>query len=164
MLERVERSQLNWIIGGLAILVVVAFVAGSFFGGGLADEFRNDESPTGGDIEIGEEVSEDEIKQNAQSFMDLQLAQTRRQLEMIVDQSENISEDDVYIDASIDDVSSSEFGSLYNVTVSITGTMPSQTGGLEDIDQEQSLFISEDGRYVFQEPIDLEQDLGQSQQ
>lgn len=163
-MERLERSQFNWIIVGLAVLVVIAFVTGSFFGGGLADKFRSDDEATTADVEIGEEVSQDEIKRNVQSFLDLQLEQTRQQLALMAEQNENISEDDVFIDATAVDVSSSEFGSLYKVIIEITGKTPSQTGGLEDIDEKQDMFISLDGRYIFQQPIDLEQGLEQPQQ
>jgi len=163
MLDNLEGRQLHIIIVGLVAIAVVSFFAGSVFGGDLASTFRNDdtEAPKGG-IGIGDAVSKEEIKNNVQSFMDLQLEQQKQQLAMIASQNENISEEDVFIDASVNNVSSSGFSEFYQVSVGITGTVPSQTGGLRDLERQLKLFISLDGRYLFQEPIDLEQDLEQT--
>lgn len=163
MLDNLEGHQLHGIIVGLVAITVVSFFAGSVFGGDLANTFINEdnEAPEGG-IEIGDSISKEEIKQNVQSFMDLQLEQQRQQLAMIAAQNENISEDDVFIDASVNNVTSSAFSAFYQVNVGITGTVPSQTGELRDLERELKLFISQDGRYLFQEPIDLEQDLEQT--
>ncbi|MFP3950737.1 MAG: hypothetical protein ACLFVP_01115 [Candidatus Bathyarchaeia archaeon] len=165
MLDNLEGHQFHGIIVGFVVVTVVAFFAGSVFGGDIANTFRNKDSEApNGDIEIGDAASKEEIKQNVQSFMDLQLEQQRQQLAMIVAQNENISEDDVSIDASVNNVLSSVFGSFYKVTVDITGTVPSQTGELRDLENELNLFISQDGRYLFQEPIDLKQDFEQPPQ
>ncbi|MFP3945342.1 MAG: hypothetical protein ACLFVI_00420, partial [Archaeoglobaceae archaeon] len=112
----------------------------------------------GEDEPVGDgEVSEDEIGEKVQAMVDQQMEQQEQQLALLAQQSEDISEDDVSIDASVEDVSSSQFGSLYEVSVAITGTAPSQTGELESIDQEQEMYVSEDGRYLFQQPTDLDQ-------
>ncbi|KXA99851.1 hypothetical protein AKJ41_04780 [candidate division MSBL1 archaeon SCGC-AAA259O05] len=156
MLDNLEKRQAYGLTIGVIVIAVIAFVAGSFLGGGLTDTFGGGNGATDEKIKIGEEVSKAEIKQNAQSFMDMQLTRSKQQLAMMVQRNENLSEGDVSIDANVTGVSSSEFDSLYRVNVEITGTVPSRTGGLRDIDQEQSLFISQDGRYVFQQPTDLE--------
>lgn len=166
MLDKLEERQLHGLIAGIVIIAVIAFVAGSFLGGGLTDAFGNGDEGNG----VGEEVPESEIEESAQSFMDMQLQQTQQQLLAMAEQNENISEDDVYIESSVDEVSSSEFGSLYKVTFSITGEFPAQdnmgqpTGEFEEIDEEQDLFVSQDGRYVFQQPTDLEQQSSENMQ
>lgn len=121
-----------------------------------------EDEETGNGIEIGDEVSVDRIEKNVEEFMDVQLQQQEQSLLMMAEQSENISENDVYMVSSVDEVSSSEFGSLHKVKIIIEGRFPEQdnrgqlTGELESFEQEQDLFVSQDGRYVFQQPTDLE--------
>lgn len=156
MLDNLKKGQVYRLVIAVIAIAMIAFVAGSFVGGDLVGTSGGGNGSTGKGIKIGGKVSEAEIEENAQSFMNMQLTRSRQQLAMMVQRNENISENDVSIDANVTDVSSSEFDSLYRVNVEITGTVPSRTGGLRDIDQEQSLFISQDGRYVFQQPTDLE--------
>jgi hypothetical protein len=97
--------------------------------------------------------------------MDQQIQQQQQQLALMAQQSENLSEDDLSMEANVEEVIQSEFPSLYRVTVSITGETPSQQnpGETESVDEEQIMYISKDGRYLFQEPTDLEE-LAQQQQ
>ncbi|MFO7966073.1 MAG: hypothetical protein R6U44_00545 [Archaeoglobaceae archaeon] len=115
---------------------------------------QSTEEGTSGD---GETASEEEISQKVQTMVDQQMQQQEQELALLAQQNEDISEDDISIDASVQDVSSSQFDSLYEVSVAVTGNAPSQTGELEPINQEQEMYVTEDGRYVFQQPTDLEQ-------
>ncbi|MFB6116176.1 MAG: hypothetical protein ABEK10_01575 [Candidatus Nanosalina sp.] len=66
--------------------------------------------------------------------------------------------EDLSIDSQVESVSQSQFGSLYKVTVSTTGEVPRRLGsGTRSIDETRTLYISSDGRYLFQEPTDLQQ-------
>lgn len=147
MFDKLEKRQFYGLIVGFVVVAAIAFSAGAVFGGGLGLLGNSG----------GNAASEEEISQKVQSMMDQQMQQQKQQLAMLAQQSENISADDLSIDASVTDVSSSQFSSLYKVTVKVTGTVPSQTGGIEPIDREQIMYISKDGRYLFQQPTDLEQ-------
>ncbi|MFP3909441.1 MAG: hypothetical protein ACLFVX_06235 [Archaeoglobaceae archaeon] len=149
MFDKLEKRQFYGLIAGFVVVAVIAFGAGAALGGVLMGSSGPDPS--------GATVSEEEIRQNVQAMMDQQVQQQEQQLALLAQQSENISEEDLSIDASVKDVSSSQFSSLYKVTIAVTGIVPSQTGELEPIDQEQEMYISKDGRYLFQQPIDLEQ-------
>lgn len=151
MFDKLEKRQFYGLIAGFVVVAIVAFGAGAALGGVLMGSSENlgDSS--------GATASEEEISQKVQSMMDQQIQQQKQQLALFAQQSENISEDELSIDASVQDVSSSQFSSLYKVTVAVTGTVPSQTGGLQPIDEEQEMYISKDGRYLFQQPTDLEQ-------
>ena len=112
--------------------------------------------------------STDEVREVAESLIEQQEASQQQRFSMIANQSENISEEDLSYNAEIDDVSESDFGSLYKVDISITGDTVSQLGQVQNVDEEQSVYISGDGRYLFQQPTDLEaqrtQQQGQTQQ
>lgn len=151
MFDKLEKRQFYGLIAGFVVVAVVAFGAGATLGGDLIGSSQDDLDSTGAT------ASEEEISQKVQSMMDQQIQQQKQQLALLAQQSENISEDDLSIDASVQDLSSSQFSSLYKVTVAVTGTVPSQTGELQPIDQEQEMYISKDGRYLFQQPTDLEQ-------
>lgn len=142
MLDELTTRERYAVVGGAVLLAVVAFGAGMTVSG----------SSQGGDA-----VSEDQIRQTAQSIMDQQVQQQRQQLSLMANQSENISREDVSIQADVADVGQSQFGSLYAVTVAVSGTVPTQTGELQSQDQEQTLYISQDGRYLFSPPTDLQQ-------
>lgn len=152
MFDKLEKRQFYGLIAGFMVVAVIAFGAGAALGGVLMGSPQDD---LGGSS--GATASEEEISQKVQSMMDQQMQQQMQQLALLAQQSENISEDDLSIDASVQDVSSSQFSSLYKVTVAVTGTVPSRTGELQSIDQEQEMYISKDGRYLFQQPTDLEQ-------
>lgn len=146
MFDKLEKRQFYGLIAGFVVVAIVAFIAGATVGGG-----------TLGTSGAGATASEEEISQKVQTMMDQQIQQQKQQLSLLAQQSENISAEDLSIEASVKDVSSSNFSSLYKVTVVIEGTVPSRTGELQPIDQEQIMFISKDGRYLFQQPTDLEQ-------
>ncbi len=149
MFDKLEKRQFYGLIAGFVVVAVVAFGAGAALGGVLMGSSDPGSS--------GETASEEEISQKVQTMMDQQIQQQEQQLALLAQQSENISEEDLSIEASVQDVSSSQFSSLYKVTISVTGTVPSQTGELQPLDQEQVMYISKDGRYLFQQPTDLEQ-------
>ncbi len=152
MFDKLEKRQFYGLIAGFVVVAVVAFGAGAALGGNLIGSPQSDL-----DGSSGATASEEEISQKVQSMMDQQIQQQKQQLALLAQQSENISEGDLSIEASVQDVSSSQFSSLYKVTVVVTGTVPSQTGELQSLDEEQEMYISKDGRYLFQQPTDLEQ-------
>lgn len=151
MLDDLDQQQTYGLVGGLLIVAAVAFGAGIFYAGGMTGAMTADGA------------SEEEIRTQVQTMMDQQVQQQRQQFALVANQSENITQDDLSISAEVTDISQSDFGSLYEVSVQVTGTVPSQVGGLQDLDETQSMYISQDGRYLFQEPTDLEQQ-GQQQQ
>lgn len=147
MFDALDRQEWYGLAGAAVLLVAVGFGAGTLT--------ANDSTPTGN---VGTAENTDAVRQSVQTFMDQQLARQQQRLQAAVNRSENLTADDVGMDATVTDVSSSEFGSLYEVTVSVSGTVPQMMGsGTRDINQEQTLYVSQDGRYLFQEPTDLEQ-------
>ncbi len=150
MLDNLDDRQQYGLVAAFVAVAVVGFGAGSVMDVGLTGAMT-----AGG--------STDEVREQVQSLMDQQVQSQQRQFALIANQSENISMDDLSLQAEVTDISQSEFGSLYEVTVQMSGTVPSRTGGLQSLDQEQTLYISQDGRYLFQEPTDLEQPQGQQQ-
>jgi hypothetical protein len=146
MFDRLEDSEKYGLAAGFGLALVAAFFAGSVSAGG---------SPTG--AFMGGNADSADVEQTVQSVMDRQLQRQRQQLSMVANQSANITEDDLSIDATVNEVSSSKFGSLQKATVSVTGTVPSRTGGLRSLEQEQVFYVSQNGRYLFQEPTDLQQ-------
>lgn len=156
VLDSLSQKERQGLAAAFAVAITASLAVG-YVGAGATMS-----SPTG-DFS-GESVSEDEIRSTAQSIMDQQVQQQQQQLAMMAQQSKNLSEDDLSTEANVEEVSQSDFPSLYRVTVSITGETPSQQnpGETQSIDQEQVLYISKDGRYLFQEPTDL-QELAQQQ-
>lgn len=153
MTEALEKSQKYGLIAGLVIVGVVGFFAGSIYGSNGMPQKTLGKT----------QISESKIKEKLQPVLDAQMQRQRQQLLTIAAQSQNISKENLSIGAEIINVSSSEFGSLYKVTVSVSGTVPSQTGGLKEIDQEQALYITQDGKYLFPEPTNLDS-IGQKSQ
>ncbi len=131
-----------------AVAVAAAFGAG-YMGAGLTG------SPTG--AITADAASTDEIRDAVQSAMDQQVQQQTQRLSLMAAQNPNLSADDLSMDASVTDVSPAEFGSLYAVTVSMTGTVPARTGGTRTLDTDRTVYVTQDGRYLFPEPTDLEQ-------
>ena len=154
MFDGATTQQKYGLVAVVALTVAVSFAAGTMVSGGS--------SPTG-NVAVGDAASSDAVKQKIQSFMDQQLQRQRQQFSMMAGQNPNISEDDLSVDATITDVTESEFGSLQKVTVSITGTVPARTGRTQSLDRKQTFYVSQDGRYLFQEPTDLEQQRQQPQ-
>lgn len=148
MLDDIDDRQRYGLVAAFVAVAVVGFGVGSFMDVGLT-----------GAMTAG--ASTDDIREEVQGLMDQQVQSQQQRFALIANQSENISMDDLSLQAEVTDVSQSEFGSLYEVTVQMSGTVPSQTGGLQSLDQDQTFFISQDGRYLFQEPTDLQQPQGQ---
>lgn len=115
---------------------------------------------------VSDSASEDEIRNTVQSLMDQQIQQQEQQMALVAQQNPNISADDLSMEANVVEVTQSEFSGLYKVTVSIEGETPSRQnpGETESISQEQVVYISSDGRYLFREPTDLEAQQQQPQQ
>ncbi|MFO7794464.1 MAG: hypothetical protein R6V35_05840 [Candidatus Nanohaloarchaea archaeon] len=146
-----DLTQREKHIGTVSILAVAAALLVGFGAGTL------------GPGESQSQGSTDEVREVAESLVEQQEASQEQQFGMIANQSENISEEDLSFNAEIDDISESDFGSLYKVDISITGDTVSQLGQVESIDEEQSIYISSDGRYLFQQPTDLEAQQTQEQ-
>lgn len=151
MLDELSQRTQYGLVAALAVAVAVGFGAGTVVSGGS--------NPVGAVTADngGNAASSDAVKQKVQSFMDKQVQRQQQQLAMMASQSPNMSADDFSMDASVTDVSASQYGSLQKVTVSITGTVPARTGGTRSLDRDQTFYVSQDGRYLFQEPTDLEQ-------
>lgn len=157
VLDSLSQKERQSLVAAFAVAVTASLAIG-YVGAGVTMS-----SPTG--AFAGDSSSTDEIRSTVQSMMDQQVQRQQQQLAMMAQQSENLSEDDLSMEANVEEVSQSDFPSLYRVTVSITGETPSQEqpGETESIDQEQIMYVSKDGRYLFQEPTDL-QELAQQQQ
>lgn len=158
MFDQVDNRQLLGAVAVFGLAIGAAFGAGYLVNGGSSGAVVADGSA-------------DTVREAAQSVLDQQVQQQQRQLQTLANQTENVTVDDLSYNAEVTDVSPSEFGSLYAVTVQITGTVPSQQGmlggsssQLREIDQEMTLYMSPDGRYLFQEPQDLEQPAQQQPQ
>lgn len=145
MLDELSDRTRYGLAAAFALSIVASFGAGAVLSGS--------EAPV-----PGGESSENEIRQTAESITSQQVQRQRQQLQQVANQSENLSMEDLSIDSSVESVSRSRFDSLYRVNVSMTGEVPNRLGsGTRSLDQVQTLYISEDGRYLFQEPTDLEQ-------
>lgn len=151
VLDDLSVRERRGVAAAFAVAIAAAFATG-YVGSGMAG------TPSGAiTADTGDAASEDEITQQVQSLMDQQLSQQQAQFEMMAGQNPNMSAEDLSMEASVTDVSESEFGGLYAVTVSTEGQMPGQQGGLQQVDEEQTVYISTDGQYLFPEPTDLEQ-------
>lgn len=157
MLDTLSDKEKYGLVGVFAVSLVAAFGAGATASGG---------SPTGAFTDGGaDDASTAQIQQTVESLMSQQVQQQRRQLQQVANQSENLTMDDLSINSEVESVSKSQFDSLYKVNVSTTGEVPRRLGsGTRTLDQTQTLYISSDGRYLFQEPTDLEQPRQQPQQ
>lgn len=100
--------------------------------------------------------SADEVRSVADSLVSQQKVSQIQRLRMAANQSENISMNDLSFNAEVENVSESDIGSLYEVDISLKGDTVSRLGQVQSIDRTQTVFISGDGRYLFQQPIDLE--------
>lgn len=113
----------------------------------------------------GSQASSSELSETVETVMDQQLSAQEQQALVMANQSDDVSAEDISLDAEVGDISQADFGSLYRVEVSVTGTMINQMGnGTQAVDQDQVVYISGDGRYLFPEPTDLEQQQQQPQQ
>ena len=147
MLDEISDKEKYTLAGIGIVLLVVGFVVGFAAAG------------TGGSGKMASNggVSENQVRQTANQYVGQRLQQQKRQMKALANRSGNLSAGDISLDGSVDSVKSSGFGSLYNVTVSITGRVPSpRGGGLRNVDRKTNLFISKDGRYIFQRPIDTQ--------
>jgi len=142
--------------------LVVAFAVAIVASGAVGYLAASANSPTG--AFAGNSVSTDEVRNSVQSLLDQQIAQQEQQLALLANQSENISQEDVSIQAEVGNITQSEFPSLYRVEVTTTGNVPAQTGGLQPVNEEQVYYISKDGRYLFPQPTDLAAQQQQMQQ
>lgn len=134
---------------GLVVAFAVAIVASGTVGYLAAGA----NSPTG--TFAGDSVSTDEVRNSVQSILDQQVARQEQQLALVANQSENISQDDVSIQVELGEITDSEYPSFYRIEITTTGNVPSQTGGLQSINEEAVYYITKDGRYLFSQPTDL---------
>lgn len=149
VLDSLSQKERHSLVAAFTVAITASLVVG-YVGAGATMS-----SPTG--AFSGESTSTDEIRSTVQSMMDQQVQRQQQQLAMMAQQSENLSEDDLSMEAKVEEVNQSEFSSLYRVTASITGEVPSQQSGeTKSIDQEQVMYVSKDGRYLFREPTDLQ--------
>lgn len=156
VLDSLTSKEQQGLAAAFAVAVTASLAAG-FIGGNTLS------SPTG--AFTGETVPQSEIRSTAQTIADQQVQQQSQRLSMIAQQSDNYTEEDLSISSEVQDISESRFPSLYKVTLSLTGETPTQQAGGETrtVDQEQEIYISKDGRYMFGQPTDLQQ-LQQRQQ
>lgn len=148
MLQKITDSEKYGLLGLAVVLLAVGFTAGNLF-----HQLSN---PTGKVVDKGS-GDKKMIKEKVGEFLDQQMGQQRKQLKMIANQSENLSQDDIGISAEVGSVNPSRFESLYAVNVSVQGKVPKQIGGgTREVNQENVVYISKDGRYLFQKPKDLE--------
>lgn len=140
-----QKERQGLILAGIAVAFVS--LAAGFAGGSMS-------SPTG-DF-AGETVSTDEIRSTANALVEQQVSSQEQRMAQIANQSENISEGDLSFSGEVQEVTESDFPSLYEVTISFTGNTVNQLGQVQEIDEEQQFYISKDGRYLFQPPTDLQ--------
>ncbi|MDY6777836.1 MAG: hypothetical protein SVU32_04160 [Candidatus Nanohaloarchaea archaeon] len=145
MFDELTQKERYGLAGAAVLLLAVGFGAGVFTSGG---------TPTGNVAASGDTAT---VRQAVQDFMNQQLQRQQQQLQQVATQSPNISADDLSMDATVSSVEPSQFGSLYKATVSVSGTVPSRRGGLRDVSQETTFYLTGDGRYLFQAPTDLQQ-------
>lgn len=103
-----------------------------------------------------QELSVEDAETLAQSLMDGDVAQQEAQLSQIAQEDEDISEDDISVNAEVERVSDAEVPSLFRAEINVEGDIPTQDGEIESFTEEQELYLSKDGRFLFQPPIDLE--------
>ncbi|MFB6158618.1 MAG: hypothetical protein ABEJ95_03055 [Candidatus Nanohalobium sp.] len=151
MLDELSDKERYGLVGLFAVSIVAAFGAGTVASGG--------NSVTGASTgNTGGDASTQQIRQTVQSLVSQQTAQQRQQLQQVANRSENLTMKDLSINSQVESVSQSKFDSLYKVSISTTGEVPRRLGsGTRSIDQTRTLYISSDGRYLFQEPTDLQQ-------
>lgn len=149
-LSQEERRNV-FAVAGAAVLaaVIVGYGAGSM------------STPTG-DLASG--ASQEDVRGIAESIAQQQEASQQQRMSLMANQSENISEEDLSFNAEVDSVNQSRFGSLYRVDIAVTGDTVSRLGQVESIDQTTTLYVSGDGRYVFQQPTDLQEQRQQQTQ
>lgn len=110
------------------------------------------------DYEMGEDMSIEEIEGTVEELMEQELAMQEQQMDQMAAESEELDSDDFYMESDITDVTESAFEALYQVTVSISGEMPSQMDPetTESVEEEDILYITRDGNFLFNPPQDLE--------
>ena len=153
VLDSLSSKERQGLVAVFAALMVASVAAG-YMGA------NSSVSPT------SDSASEDEIRNTVQSLMDQQIQRQEQQMALVAQQNPNISADDLSMEANVVEVTRSDFEGLYKVRVSIEGETPSRQnpGETESISQEQVVYISNDGRYLFRQPTDLEAEPEQPQQ
>lgn len=157
MMDKLSDKEKYGAAGVLAVAVMLSFGAGAVTTGTTSADAGADTN----------EVSQEQIRQQVQTISDQQVQTQRQQLDTAANQSENLTRDDLSINSEISEITEEEFGSisLYKANISVTGEIPNQLGsGTQEIDENQVLYMSKDGRYLFQEPTDLQQQQQQQEQ
>jgi hypothetical protein len=145
VLDNLSQKERQGVFAAAGLAVVAALAVG--YGAGSIT------SPTG-DFAAG--GSPEEVRTVAESVVQQQEASQQQRMALMANQSENISEEDLSFSAEVENVSRSDIGSLYRADISVSGDTVSQLGQVQSVDQTQTLYISSDGRYLFQSPTDLE--------
>jgi len=150
VLDTLSHKEQQGLVAAFVMVGLVSLGTG-YLGATVTDTEKPDVKVNSG--------SEDKVRQSVSSLIDQQIQDQRQQLDLVANTSENISRQDLSIQGSVENINASKFGSLYRAEVSITGTLPSQTeeGGTRELDRTNIVYVSGDGRYVFQEPTDLEE-------
>jgi len=140
----------------LAFVVVIAVSATAGFMG--AEQIDSPIELDEAEGELGDELTAEEVEGQVKELITAEMEQQQMQIEMMAAEDEEMDADDFHIDGEVTGIADSQFESLYEVTVSITGEMPSMQdmGETDTIDEEDLLYISKDGRYIFMPPQDLE--------
>ena len=164
----------------IALLVVIAVsVSAGYFGADnidsmitglnfeeeteIDDTVQEDVFQDGTTYELGEEISVEEVESKIKELIDQEMAMQQEQMTLMAAESEELDEEDIYIDSEITEVVEKPFESLYQVTISITGEVPSQMDPEETeiLDEEDIIYISNDGNFLFMPPQDLESEPGE---
>jgi len=157
MMDKLSDKEKYGVAGVFVVAIMLSFGAGAVTSTGTTS------ADTGADTN---ELSQTQIRQQVQTLTDQQVQTQRQQLDAASNRSENLTRDDLSINSEIEEITEEEFGSisLYKANISVTGEIPNQLGsGTQEINENQVLYLSKDGRYLFQEPTDLQQQPQQPQ-
>lgn len=152
MMDKLSDREKYGVSAVFAVAIIVSFGAG-------ATVTKNSASGT------GTQTSKQQVRQQVQRLVDQQVRSQRQQFKTAANRSQNITMAQLSINSKIEGITQSHFNSLYKVNISVKGVVPKRLGsGTQKLDQNQILYISKDGRYLFRSPTDLQQQQKQPQQ
>lgn len=134
-----------------AVVILVAATV-VFSGGYIVFEKDSSACPLTEDA-----MTEKEIWSQAQSVIAQRLEQQRQHIAEVANRNEGLAARDMGVDAAVTNVEASKFPGLYRVTVHMQGKVPGPTGQIKQMDENQVMYISQDGKYLFPEPTPLKQ-------
>lgn len=147
MFDKLDDREKYVLVGASVVGLLLSFTAGAVVAGdsGLVGSFFG-----------GQDADEDQISQSISSYMDRQMTTQRQRLRQVANRSENMTMEELSIDYQINDISRSSIKGLYVVNATITGVVPERLGnGTRQLNESNLMYISEDGRFLFQKPTDL---------